>query len=782
MADSRGGAPTTSIRRVATAYIALFLFLAVALLVFVHIGQNQEHSVSVSIPESGSGNALSPEEIFGRLMLAIAAVVLMARLLGVVASKIGQPRVMGEILAGIVLGPSVLGLWLPHVQTYLFHPTIVPLLGGAADIGLAFYMFLVGLELDPKMLHGRLTQAAVISNASVIVPLAVGVATATRIYSSLAPDGARFLPFALFVGVSMSITAFPVLARILIEERMLKNPVGAVVMASAAVDDVTAWALLALATALAGASDRSPLLIVALVILFCLAMGLVVRPLLARVSIAYDEAGHVPIGWITTIFMGVLFASFSAQSIGIAAIFGAFVMGLIMPRRADLTHDIAERIEDFVVTLLLPLFLVVTGLRTRIDLLNTPKLWAITAALIGVSIGCKWIGAMGAARFTGYTWRESAAIGALMNTRGLTELIVLNVALGLGIITPTLFSMLVLMALVTTFMTGPSLRLIDPKRSLRSAPEELLEEEPPRPHGIQPPLTRSILVAPQDSKNLDALLEIGAALSGSEPPRELLIARILAPSKIATGLASEDRELQRAVGELNARRASLLERGVQARAIAFMSPDPGEDLRALAAKERVDLVLVDGRRPLLGEGVPRGIVGMLLGAAECDVAILVEREGSIFRTGGAGPIAVPFGGAEHDWAALELGAWIAHAYGTSLRLLGAGPTDSTRDASRLLGNAALVVQRFAGISAEPRLADPGDKGVLDAAAGASLLVVGLSDRWRQEGLGPVRSAIARSAPVPVLFVRRGRRPGALAPRDDVTRFGWSRAATPGEQP
>ncbi|MEA2476580.1 MAG: hypothetical protein QOC87_779, partial [Actinomycetota bacterium] len=341
MADHSEGAPAASIRRVVAAYLILFCLLLVSMLIFVRLGQSHESHAAIVKNVGSSTGELSAEETFGRLMLAIATVVLLARMVGVLVSKIGQPRVMGEIIAGILLGPSVLGLLLPKVQTYLFHPTIVPLLGGAADIGLAFYMFLVGLELDPAMLRGRLSQAAVISNASVVVPMAAGVATAAGIYSSLAPPGVRFLPFALFVGVSMSITAFPVLARILIEERLIKNPVGAIVLASAAVDDVTAWSLLALSTALAGASDHNALLIVLFVAVFCSGMALVVRPLLARVAIAYDEAGHVPATWIATVFVGVLLSSFLSQFIGIAAIFGAFVMGLVMPRRANLTHDIA---------------------------------------------------------------------------------------------------------------------------------------------------------------------------------------------------------------------------------------------------------------------------------------------------------------------------------------------------------------------------------------------------------------------------------------------------------
>jgi K+:H+ antiporter len=725
------------------------------------------------------GEELTAEEIFGRLMLSIAVVVLAARFLGAAVGRIGQPRVMGEVLAGILLGPTLFGAVAPGLQAEVFHPEIVPLLQAGAFVGLAFYMFLVGLELDTTMLRGRFEQAAFISHGSIAVPMALGIAAAVPIFTIVGPP-TDFVPFALFMGVSMSITAFPVLARILVERRMLKRPVGAMAIGAAAVDDVTAWGLLALAIGVGQASLGAEgsvgvtlTRIILLTIVFCLVMAIPVRRILARVSDAYDEAGHVPGGWIAAIFVGVLLAAYVASAIPVAAIFGAFVMGMIMPRRAELTHDVTRRFEDFVTTILLPLFFVTTGLKVQVGLLDRPILWVITLALLLVAILCKWVGAMLAARYTGMRWRESAVIGALMNTRGLTELIVLNIGLELHLITPALFAMLVLMALVTTFMAGPALRLLDPRREFSAPPEEELRE--PVPAGAEP--RRAVLVAPQDERNLDALVALAEPLTRAEPPRELLLVRLLTPSRAATGgLRTTERDVTEASRELARRREELAARGVEARAVAFTSASPGEHLVRLAGEEEVDLVLVDGRRPLLGEGVPRGDVGVVLERAASDVGVLVEREGRPPPVGPDHPVVVPFGGADHDWAALELAAWLASDAGAPLRLVGAEaePGQGERDASRLLANASLVVQQLAGLAAEPVLVPPGREGVLDAARGASLLVVGLSERWREEGLGPVRSEIARHAEAPVLFVRRGQRPGALAPRDDVTRFTWSR--------
>jgi len=249
------------------------------------------------------------------------------------------------------------------------------------------------------------------------------------------------------------------------------------------------------------------------------------------------------------------------------------------------------------------------------------------------------------------------------------------------------------------------------------------------------------------------------------------------------GLQAENKALMEASNEVNFARLELVDKGVAARAIAFISANPGGDLSRLAKSEEVDLLLVDGRRPLLGEGVPRGDVGAVLQNAESDVAVLVAKEDEPVQTIDGKPVIVPFGGAEHDWAALELGAWIASANGLPLRLLGAaGATDDGKSATRLLADAGLLVQQYAGIVAEPVVAEPGRDGIIAAAADAGLLVIGLSDRWKQEGLGPTRSEIAKAAPAPVIFVRRGLRPGALAPRGDVTRFTWSSAGQPAITP
>jgi Kef-type K+ transport system membrane component KefB len=722
------------------------------------------------------------EATFAAFFIAIAIVMIVARLFGLAATKLGQPRVMGEVLAGILLGPTLLGKFAPEVTAALFPSDITPYIAVTANLGLIFYMFLVGMELDSKQLEGRVTQAAIVSNGSVTLAMLLGITAAVPIYGLVGPADTPFLGFALFMGVTMSITAFPILARILVERRMLKRPLGAVALACAAMDDVTAWFLIALATAVAAASGVGGVVVkIVLVVLFAIFMFAVVGRLLKRMAGAYDEAGRTPAGWLVAIFAGVLISAFITEEIGIAIIFGAFIMGAVMPRHAGLTEDVTHRLEDFVVIVLLPLFFAATGLRTDLFLLDRPELWLLTFALIIVAMTGKLIGATIMARIAGFKKRDSRVIGALMNTRGLTELIVLNLALEKGVITEALFASLVIMALFTTFLTGPLLKLLDPKNELGAPLEEELDEARERSRIDQPDLPvpeKSILVAPQtQAAGLNHLMAIAEPLASSEPPRELILAEPVRPPRgadVRGGLQTEEMKLRDASNRVNFARLELMEKGIAARSLAFSSADPGADLVELATNEGVDLLLLDGRRPLLGEGVPRGDVGTVLDKADCDVGVLVAREDARIAPGPDAPVVVPFGGAEHDWASLELAAWIAAQTHAPLKLLGAaGETDESTKVTRMLGDAGLLVRQYAGIDAQPVLADRSAGALVEAASGAGLLVIGLSDRWRREGLGTLRAEVARTAGVPVIFVRRGLRPGALAPRGDVTRFTWS---------
>ncbi len=339
--------------------------------------------------------------------------------------------------------------------------------------------------------------------------------------------------------------------------------------------------------------------------------------------------------------------------------------------------------------------------------------------------------------------------------------------------------MLVLVSLITTFMAGPLVRLLDPHNELGAPVQEELAESREQSLAAFPalrPPARSILIAGQADGALSTLRGLAEPLARSEPPRELILVRLIRPPRGASargGLQSENAHLRHATAEVGRARDELAASGVAARAVAFTSARPGEDLAELASSEEVDLLLVDGRRPLLGEPLPLGEIKPVLDRAPCDVGVLVAHEGDSIGLGPAHPILVPFGGAEHDWSALELAAWLASTAGAPLRLLGAGAESDAPDVKRRLDDAGLLVREFAGVLTDSVVVSGGRDGIIAAAAGAGLLIVGLSERWRSEGLGEARSALARSSAAPVLFVRRGHRAGALAPRDDFTHFGWS---------
>jgi len=731
------------------------------------------------------------DAIIGSVFLAIVAVMLAARVFGSLVVRIGQARVMGEVLAGILLGPTLFGALLPEAQEWLFPADAIPHLKMISELGLVLFMFLVGLEIDLRQLKGRVAHTVTVASASLVVPIAAGLLFALATFTLVGPPG-KFASYALFLAVAMSITAFPVLARILVERRMLHSPVGAMSIGSAAINDVIGWFLVALAIAVGGSGSTSTVLrTIALALVFSALMVGVVRLWLARAADVYEEAGRLPQTLTAIVLGGIVLSAWITHEIGVSVIFGAFIMGAIMPRHAGLTEDVTRRMEDVVVVLLLPLFFVVTGLKADLGaLVDRPELVLLTVAAIVVAIVAKGLGAALAARATGMDWQESAVLGTLMNARGLTELVVLSLALEIGAITPAMFTALVVMALVTTFMAAPVLRLIDPGNRFASTPEVA-----PAPRAVDAPAAtppeRTIVVAPQAPHALDRLRAVAEPLARSLPPRELLLVQTLRPARGATvrgGLQSEQARVTTAAATLADVARDLATVGVSARSSAFTSPDVEADLRRLVEPDDVDLLLIDGHRPLLGDPVPRGAIGRALAEAPCDVAVLVARDDHRIALdpapdGAPAVITVPFGAHPHDWGALELGAWIAAATGATLRLVGRSGDDAGgRDASRSLGTASLMVQRLVGVVAEPVLADPGPSGMLDAADGSALLIVGLADDWREQGLGPARTALARGATVPTIFVRRGPRGGALAPAGDETRFGWSVARTGGAPP
>lgn len=397
------------------------------------------------------------------LLVQIITIIFTARLFGWIFKKIGQPTVIGEIIAGIVLGPSLLGYYFPELFHSLF-PTREALghLQFLSQIGLILFMFVVGMELDLKVLRNKAHEAVVISHASIIFPFALGIGLAYFTYQTLAPQNISFTAFGLFMGIAMSITAFPVLARIIQERGIHKTRLGAIAITCAAADDITAWCVLAAVIAIVSAgSFISALYIIVLAGLYVLLMLKVVRPFLKRVGdlSASKETLSKPI--VAIFFLTLVISAYTTEIIGIHALFGAFMAGVIMPENAKFRSIFIEKVEDVSQVLLLPLFFVFTGLRTKIGLLNDTNDWLICGLIIAVAVTGKFFGSALAARFVGQSWKDSLSIGALMNTRGLMELVVLNIGYDMKVLNDKVFAMMVIMALVTTFMTGPALDFIN---------------------------------------------------------------------------------------------------------------------------------------------------------------------------------------------------------------------------------------------------------------------------------------------------------------------------------
>lgn len=411
-------------------------------------------------PQQGTG-------VLMHVLLALVVIILCARALGALFRRFHQPQVMGEMIAGILLGPSFLGHIAPQATAYVLPNQIAPYLSVVAQIGIILYMFLVGVELNTNLLSGRSHASIAISHASIIAPFLLGGGLALWLYPQLATRDVPFTVFALFIGVAMSITAFPVLARILTDRGMHRSRMGTIALGCAAVDDVTAWCLFAFVVSVAHAKAGSVMLTLALTAAFIAAVLFVVRPLAQKVIIRQELRGSATTrDSIVIVCAALLLAALATDRIGIHALFGAFLIGTVIPHDSQLARDIMQKFEDLVVVLFVPVFFAFTGMRTQIGLVRGWHEWMICAVIIAVASIGKFGGAFAASRFTGLDWRESTALGILMNTRGLMELIVLNVGLDLGVISPTLFSMLVIMAVVTTLATTPILHAVTANRDL----------------------------------------------------------------------------------------------------------------------------------------------------------------------------------------------------------------------------------------------------------------------------------------------------------------------------
>ncbi|MGN7757751.1 cation:proton antiporter [Chryseobacterium sp. 22532] len=451
-------------------YIATIAFFSCLMYFFIIEGQTLEIKENIvtktntgstweNFQESFKANLHHPLAL---LLAQIVTIILVARLFGWICMKIKQPTVIGEMIAGIVLGPSLLGMYFPEFSAFLFPKESLGNLQFLSQIGLILFMYIVGMELDLSVLRKKAHDAVVISHASIIIPFALGIGLSYFVYQEFAPEGIQFTSFALFIAISMSITAFPVLARIVQERNLQKTKLGTIVITCAAADDITAWCILAAVIAIVKAgSFASSIYVIIMAVAYVFLMIKIVRPFLKRIGDLQAGKNTISKPMVAIFFLTLILSAYATEVIGIHALFGAFMAGAIMPENAKFRTLFIDKVEDVALVLLLPLFFVFTGLRTQIGLLNDSHLWMMAGFIILTAVTGKFIGSALTARFVGINWKESLTIGALMNTRGLMELIVLNIGYDLGVLSPEIFAMLVIMALFTTFMTGPALDFIN---------------------------------------------------------------------------------------------------------------------------------------------------------------------------------------------------------------------------------------------------------------------------------------------------------------------------------
>jgi Kef-type K+ transport system membrane component KefB len=516
----------------------------------------------------------------------LAIIILLARLLGVAAKRLGQPPVLGEIVAGILLGPTLFG---GKITDTLFPITLRPALSALATLGVVIFMFAVGYQFDLRLFRGHERVAASVSVCSVALPLSLGTGLGAWLASRHHVHDV--LPFALFVGTAMSVTAFPVLARILTDRGLHRTRIGGLALASAAMDDVLAWSLLIVVVAIAGAGGQQLRLLLAPV--YAGVMFGVVRPLLRRLAAVYQRRGRLTPSVLAAVLAGLLLSSYATDWMGVKYIFGAFLFGIVMPREGaadDLREEILGRLEQVSVLVLLPVFFVVSGLNVNLSSVGLSGLVELCLILL-VAIAGKFGGAFAGARIAGVRGRRAGVLATLMNTRGLTGIVILTVGLQLRILTPSLYSLMIVMAIVTTAMAGPLLRFIYPERFVRRDIEEADRVTAGTAAGHR------ILVLIEAPETAAPLVDVGAALAASRENSELILSHLVAHQRdarleVGTGLGGEQLETGRARGKLEALAARASARGVPTVVQSRFSPDIAAELPGYVAAAEPDTVVL----------------------------------------------------------------------------------------------------------------------------------------------------------------------------------------------
>lgn len=683
------------------------------------------------------------------LFVQVGLIIALSRLMGLLFARLRQPQVVGEMIAGILLGPSFLWWAVPGIEQALFPPASIEFLSLLSQVGVVFFLFLIGLDLDPRLILSRGRAAVSISIASMLAPFILGVGLTAFLYPRVFDPAIPFRGAALFMGAAIAVTAFPVLARILTERHLHRTEVGAVAIACAAFNDVTAWCLLAFVVAIARLRGIEGAVWTAVgAAVYVAVMFLIVKPFLRRIEIVYERQGRLSQNVVALIFLLVLASAFATEQIGIHALFGAFLMGFVMPKGTQFVRHLSEKLEDYTVVFLLPIFFAYAGLQTRIGLISSPSLWGYTFLIILVACAGKIGGSMLAARYAKMPWRESAAIGVLMNTRGLMELIILNIGLQIKVITPAVFAMMVLMALATTFMTTPLLHWIYPLRLLDALGTRTSTRQR-RPWSVLIPVSLPKSGAP--------LVQLADTLIGSDKDNARLIAvhlrRPADHEAYRSGLDEANVTHDEALAPLLAQARG---RAIPVEQVSFVSRDVPGDIAAVARLNSVDLVLMGFHKPVIGRTILGGTVHRVLNQCDADIAIFVDRG---FRT--ARRILVPYLGSNHDRLALQLAARMARNTDAQVTVLHVVAPIRGEDGKAL--NARQAVDR---VFKEPGMdipvtfrviEDESPVGVvLHQAQNADLVIIGVAEEWGLEShlFGWRAERISRDCPSSLLIVRK----------------------------
>ena len=702
-----------------------------------------------------------------RLFAQVIVIVTVSRLLGGAMRWIRQPMVIAEITAGILLGPSLLGWAAPEVSHALFPPQSLDLVQMLAEVGLVLFMFLVGLELDPRLLRGQTRNSLAISSASMALPFLLGIGLASAIFERHAGPHTRLTAFALFMGAAMSITAFPVLARILAERRLIQTRAGALALASAAVGDATAWCVLAFVVAVTRATGlESAVLTTGLATAYIGAMLLVVRPLLARMAARITTPEGIPQNVVAAALVLVFLSSWATELIGIHALFGAFLFGAVVPKRGGMAQALAQRLEDLVLIVLLPLFFVQSGLRTEIGMIDSAERWLVFGLITLVACVGKFGGSAVAARMTGLGWRESTAIGVLMNTRGLMELVVLSIGLDLGVITPAIFSMMVLMALFTTFITSPLIGWLYPADKMAQDAVDRAEATlEPIPAAPQPADSYAVMLCISHQQAGPSLAGMAAALmGGSATGRIDAVHLVPATGRGGTAMVGSGPDTEEGDDVLAPAVARAAALGVEARPLSFISDDPARDICELAEARDSDLVLLGWHKPILSQTLLGGVVHDIMNRCPATVGVLVDRGLQKIER-----VLVPYLGSAHDRAALALAQRLMTACGaqvTVLHVVRHGRGDAAIDPASS-GARALVDSVFIEDSGQVNMKiiehrSPAEAALDESEQGYDLVIAGAEKDWglgeRVLGIGLQPEKLMTDSPTSILVVR-GWEPG-----------------------